>query len=140
MSLFGVTESYRGPWSCAGVRVPPARAQARKAKTGNVIVYLDPMTTANVGGTVNLAPNGQATNFEVTLKPGEPPNDPRRVQDQVVQGSCSTPGRVVAGPRQVRADGKAKQEDGNVRLSDVRTGDHVIQVAGKDHRKSSPAG
>jgi hypothetical protein len=97
-----------------------------------VIVYLDPMTTAGVGGTVNLSPNGRETNFEVTLNPGEAADDqPGEYKIRVVQGSCSTPGRVVEDLDQVAADGKAKKEGGNVRLSDVRRGGHVIQVAGK---------
>jgi hypothetical protein len=108
----------------------PSGASAQ-GKPGNVIVYLDPMTTANVGGTVNLSPNGQATNFEVTLKPGEPTDDPGEYKVRVVQGSCSTPGRVVEDLDNVRANGKAKMEDGKVRLSDVRGGNHVIQVAAK---------
>lgn len=108
----------------------PSGASAQ-GKPGNVIVYLDPMTTANVGGTVNLSPNGQATNFEVTLNPGESTNDPGEYKLRVVQGSCSTPGRVVEDLDNVQANGKAKREDGKVRLSDVRKGNHVIQVAGK---------
>jgi hypothetical protein len=108
----------------------PSTASAQ-GKSGNVIVYLDPLTTANVGGTVNLSSNGQATNFEVTLKPGEPTDDPDEYKVRVVQGSCSTPGRVVEDLDNVRANGKAKMEDGKVRLSDVRKGNHVIQVAAK---------
>jgi hypothetical protein len=108
----------------------PSSASAQ-GKPGNVIVYLDPMTTANVGGTVNLSPEGPVTNFEVTLNPGEPTDDPSEYKVRVVQGSCSTPGRVVEDLDNVRANGKAKLENGKVRLSDVRGGDHVIQVAGK---------
>ena len=108
----------------------PSSASAQ-GKPGHVIVYLDPMTTANVGGTVNLSPNGQATNFEVTLNPGQPTDDPDEYKVRVVQGSCSTPGRVVEDLDNVTANGKAKVEDGKVRLSDVRGGNHVIQVAGK---------
>jgi hypothetical protein len=108
----------------------PSGASAQ-GQGGHVIVYLDPMTTANVGGTVNLSPNGQATNFEVTLKPGESANEPGRYKVRVVEGSCSTPGRVVEDLDDVPANGKAKKEDGNVKLSDVRRRDHVIQVAAK---------
>jgi hypothetical protein len=104
---------------------------AAQASKGHVIVYLDPMTTAGVGGTVNLAPDGNATSFEVTLNSGEKADEPREYKMQVVQGSCSTPGRVVEGFGEVHADGKAKQQEGNVKLSDVRRGGHVIQVAGK---------
>ena len=106
----------------------PSAAHAQGTQ-GNVIVYLDPMTTAGVGGTVNLAPNGPATNFEVTLNPGDSTQDQGAYRVRVVQGSCSTPGQVVEDLDEVHADGKARKEDGNFRLSDVRRGDHVIQVA-----------
>jgi hypothetical protein len=106
-------------------------AMHAQGKQGNVIVYLDPMTTAGVGGTVNLAPNGPATNFEVTLNPGESTPDQGAYKVRVVQGSCSAPGRVFQDLDEVDADGKAWKEDGNFRLSDVRRGDHVIQVAAK---------
>lgn len=48
----------------------PVRVDAQTSGAG-VIVYLDPMTTAGVGGTVNLAPRGEETNLQVTLNPGE---------------------------------------------------------------------
>ena len=99
--------------------------------SGNVIVYLDPMTTAGVGGTVNLAPNGPATNFEVTLNPGDSEESRGAYKVRVVQGSCSTPGRVVEDLDDVQADGKARKEGGNLRLSEVRGGNHVIQVSAK---------
>ncbi|MGH7497920.1 MAG: hypothetical protein ACREL3_03605 [Gemmatimonadales bacterium] len=116
-----------GAVTCASI---PERIYAQ-ASGGNVIVYLDPMTTAGVGGTVNLAPSGEETNLEVTLKPGESPSDAKEYRVQVAQGSCSTPGRVVEGFGDVRADGKTRQQEGSLRLADVRKGDHVIQVAGK---------
>ena len=106
-------------------------AMHAQGKQGNVIVYLDPMTTAGVAGTVNLAPDGPATNFEVTLNPGESAQDQGAYMVRVVQGSCSTPGQVVEDLDEVHADGKARKEDGNLRLSDVRRGNHVIQVAAK---------
>ena len=109
----------------------PLRLNAQGSE-GGVIVYLDPMTTAGVGGTVNLAPNGPATNFEVTLNPGDSAAARSGAYKlRVVQGSCSKPGAVVQDLDEVHADGKAKREGGNLRLSDVRRGDHVIQVAGK---------
>ena len=116
-----------GVAACAAL---PAQSHAQ-ASGGNVIVYLDPMTTAGVGGTVNLAPKGQETNLEVTLKPGGSPSGESEYRLQVVQGSCSTPGRVVQGFGDVHADGKTTQQDGNLRLADVRKGQHVIQVSGK---------
>ncbi len=112
-------------FACAGL---PSRADAQRPD-GSVIVYLDPMTTAGVGGTVNLAPKGEATNFEVTLNPGESSDAQEEYKVRVVQGSCATPGRVVEDLDDVPANGKAKRENGNLRLSDVRGG-HVIQVAG----------
>ena len=108
----------------------PARLSAQGSE-GGVVVYLDPMTTAGVGGTVNLAPNGQATNFEVTLNPGDSADRSGAYKVRVVQGSCSKPGAVVQDLDEVHADGKARREGGNLRLSEVRRGDHVIQVAGK---------
>jgi hypothetical protein len=110
----------------------PMRLSAQGSE-GGVIVYLDPMTTAGVGGTVNLAPNGQATNFEVTLNPGDSGERSGAYKLRVVEGSCSKPGAVVQDIDEVHADGKARREGGNLRLSDVRRGDHVIQVAAK-HR------
>jgi len=50
---------------------------AAQSPGGNVIVYLDPMTTAGVGGTVSLAPNGPETKLEVTLRPGDTTSDGR---------------------------------------------------------------
>jgi hypothetical protein len=108
----------------------PIRVHAQ-AGEGGVVVYLDPMTTAGVGGTVNLAANGQATNFEVTLNPGDSGEQTGAYKVRVVQGSCSKPGAVVQDLDEVQADGKARREDGNLRLSDVRRGNHVIQVAAK---------
>jgi hypothetical protein len=108
----------------------PLRLNAQGSE-GGVVVYLDPMTTAGVGGTVNLAPNGQATNFEVTLNPGDSTDQSGAYKLRVVQGSCSKPGAVVQDLDEVHADGKARREGGNVRLSEVQRGDHVIQVAGK---------
>jgi hypothetical protein len=113
--------------ACASL---PSGANAQ-GSDGAVIVYLDPMTTAGVGGTVNLAPNGQATNFEVTLNPGDSSDEHGAYKVRVVQGTCSTPGPVVQDLSDVPADGKAKREGGNLRLSDVRRSDHIIQVAGK---------
>jgi hypothetical protein len=113
----------------------PLRMEAQTPGAG-VIVYLDPMTTAGVGGTVNLAPKGEETNLQVTLNPGEGPEsaaDAYRMQ--VVEGSCATPGRVVEGLGDVHADGKTTRQQGALRLSDVRNGDHVIQVADKHHKK-----
>jgi hypothetical protein len=108
----------------------PLRLHAQGSE-GGVIVYLDPMTTAGVGGTVNLAPNGQATRFEVTLNPGDSTAHADAYKLRVVQGSCSKPGPVVQDLDEVHADGKARRDGGNLRLSDMRRGDHVIQVAGK---------
>jgi len=108
----------------------PLRLYAQGSE-GGVVVYLDPMTTAGVGGTVNLAPNGQATNFEVTLNPGDSSAQYGAYKLRVVQGSCSKPGAVVQDLDEIHADGKARREGGNLRLSDVRRGDHVIQVAAK---------
>jgi hypothetical protein len=113
--------------ACASL---PSGANAQGSESG-VIVYLDPMTTAGVGGTVNLAPKGQATNFEVTLNSGDSSAQSGAYKLRVVQGSCSTPGQVVEDLDDVKADGRAKREDGKIRLSDVRRGDHVIQVAAK---------
>ncbi len=134
MSLFGLASRIAVAGVVLALGAWPAEASAQ-AKTSNVIVYLDPMTTAGVGGTVNLAPDGDATSFEVTLNPGESVTEARGYKMQVVQGSCSTPGRVVQGFGEVRADGKARQQEGNLRLADVRTGNHVIQVAGKDRKE-----
>jgi hypothetical protein len=100
-----------------------------------VIVYLDPMTTAGVGGTVNLAPKGQATNLEVTLNPADSADRQREYKVRVVQGSCATPGRVVQDFDNVRADGKPKQQDRNLRFWDVRRGGHVVQVAAKQRNE-----
>ena len=110
----------------------PSRLIAQGSE-GGVIVYLDPMTTAGVGGTVNLAPNGPATNFEVTLNPGDSTDQNGAYKVRVVQGSCAKPGAVVQDLDEVHADGKARREGGNLRLSDVQGGDHVIQVAAKHH-------
>jgi hypothetical protein len=107
-----------------------ARGEAQ-SRAGTVIVYLDPMTTAGVGGTVNLAPNGPGTNFEVTLNPGESAGEEREYKVQVAQGSCSTPGRVIQDFDKVHADGKATRQEGSLRLADVRNGQHIIQVAAK---------
>lgn len=130
MSLFTLQKRIvlPGVVLACGLLTSGARAQSQ---SGNVIVYLDPMTTAGVGGTVNLSPNGGETDFEVTLNPGEAADQPGEYKVRVVQGSCSTPGRVVEDLDRVQANGKAKKEGGNVRLSDVRRGGHVIQVAGK---------
>lgn len=113
--------------ACAGVFT---RGEAQ-SPAGNVIVYLDPMTTAGVGGTVNLAPNGPETDFEVTLNPGEPAGEGREYKMQVVQGSCATPGRVVQDFDNIHANGKAMRQEGSLRLADVRNGRHIIQVAAK---------
>lgn len=113
--------------ACGGL---PTRGEAQ-ASPGNVIVYLDPMTTAGVGGTVNLAPNGQETNFAVTLNPGESAGAGQEYKVQVVQGSCATPGRVIQDFDNVHADGKVMRQEGSLRLADVRNGQHVIQVAAK---------
>jgi len=110
----------------------PLRLNAQGSE-GGVVVYLDPMTTAGVGGTVNLAPNGQATNYEVTLNPGDSTDQNGAYKLRVVQGSCSKPGPVVQDLDEIPADGKARREGGNLRLSDVQRGNHVIQVAAK-HR------
>lgn len=113
----------------------PAHAQAQTSGSA-VIVYLDPMTTAGVGGTVNLDPKGEATNLQVTLNPGEASNgDAANYRMQIAQGSCATPGRVVEGLGDVHADGKTARQQGGLRLSDVRNGNHVIQVADKHHNE-----
>jgi hypothetical protein len=112
----------------------PSAGSAQGAP-GNVIVYLDPMTREGVGGTVNLAPHGQATNFEVKLKSDEKAEGRGAYKVRVVEGSCSTPGDVVEDLNEVRADGKTSREDGNLRLSDVRRGDRVIQVAAKHGKR-----
>lgn len=105
---------------------------AAQGPGGNVIVYLDPMTTAGVGGTVNLAPNGPETKLEVTLTPGDTASEGREYRMQVVEGTCSTPGgRVVEDFDKVHADGKATRRESSLRLADVRKEPHVIQVAGK---------
>ena len=117
----------------------PATHAAAQSAASHVIVYLDPMTTAGVGGTVNLAPNGEETDLEVTLNPGDGAGDAKEYNVQVVQGSCSTPGRVVQGFGKVPADGKARQQEGNLRLADVRQGNHVIQVAAKYTTRWWPA-
>jgi hypothetical protein len=130
MSLFRLQNRIVALGVVVALGGPPSSMHAQ-GKQGIVIVYLDPMTTAGVGGTVNLAPNGPATNFEVTLNPGESPQEEGAYKVRVVQGSCSAPGRVVQDLDEVPADGKTRKEDGNLRLSDVRRGDHVIQVAAK---------
>lgn len=130
MSLFRLQNRIAALGVVVALGVLPSAARAQ-GRPGNVIVYLDPMTTAGVGGTVNLAPNGPATNFEVTLNPGESTQEQGPYKVRVVQGSCSTPGQVVEDLDEVHADGKVRKEGGNFRLSDVRRGDHVIQVAAK---------
>jgi Rieske Fe-S protein len=117
-----------------GCSLAGATAAAAQSQAGAVIVYLDPMTTAGVGGTVNLAPSGQETRVQVTLNPAEKPVDgDGDYRMQVVQGSCSKPGRTVEALGEVHADGKTTRQQGDVRLADVRNGDHIILVADKHH-------
>lgn len=131
---------FAGLGSVVALVALPSTGSAQGAP-GNVIVYLDPMTTEGVGGTVNLAPHGQATNFEVKLKSDEKAEGRGAHEGRgtykvrVVEGSCSTPGDVVEDLSEVRADGKTWREDGNLRLSDVRRGDRVIQVAAKHGKR-----
>jgi hypothetical protein len=103
-------------------------------------IKLEPLGGSGISGTAELRPNGDETDFAITLFSRDPQQRQREFDVSLRTGTCEAPGRKIEGIDEVRADGRTEHEDEDVTLAVLRRNDHIVLVTAEDREEALACG
>ena len=119
-------------YSILALGAGPAASTAAAQGTGPISVRLEPAGNSGISGTAELRPDGDDTEFAITLNSA----DRARADDDfdvwLRAGTCAAPGRALEDIDDLEADGETETEDEDVRLADLLGSDHILEVRVED--------
>lgn len=115
--------------------VGPAASAAAAQGTGPISVRLEPVGNSGISGTAELRPDGDDTEFALTLNS----TDRARANDDfdvwLRAGTCAAPGRALEDVEDLEANGETETEDEDVRLADLLGSEHILEVRVEDREE-----